>query len=177
MDVINFTGAGLRDAKVKKSDGTEIDIYAVVTAEGDPERDEVEVKGDDELIAIYNFGLREKITLKGNGLSFDTIAAITGNDVSSSATGSEIGLGTDSEKNPPYVEIQAFSTAKSADGTACEIKKVWHKVQITNIKVSQSGENEFSMEAEGMAYQTDEDIEGSSLSEAKISTLYIYSAA
>lgn len=175
MDVNNFIGAGLKDAKIKTSDGTEIDIKGVVTASGDPDRDEVEVKGDDSVLGVFTMGLKESISIEANALSFDIIQAITGNTVSSSATGSEVALGTDSEMNPPIVEVQAFTNARSEDGTASVIKKTWYKVQLTSIKVEQAGENEFKFTAEGVAYPTEEDVTGAALSAKCISSINAYS--
>lgn len=175
MNVNQFIGAGLKDAKIKIAAGTTYDIFGVVAASGDPDRDEIEVKGDDEVKGIFTMGLKESITIESNALPFDVIQAITGNSVSSSASGSEVALGTDSETNPPIVEVQAFTTARSADGTASVIKKVWHKVQLGKIKVEQSGENEFKFSAEGIAYPTSTDVTGAALTNKRIATLYAYS--
>jgi len=176
MDINNFIGAGLYDGIIKNADGDEFDIHAIVTASGDPERDEIEVKGDDELKGTFSMGLSEAITIEANAISFDVIQEITGNDVSSSATGNEVALGTDSEKNVPFVEVKAYTTAKSADGTASIIEKIWHKVQLSAIKVEQAGENEFKFSCEGRAIPTEEDIEGAALTTKRIATLKAYSA-
>ena len=176
MDVNNFIGAGLYDGIIKNSDGDEYDIHAIVTASGDPERDEIEVKGDDEIKGTFSMGMSEAITIEANAISFDVIQEITGNDVSSSATGSEIALGTDSEKNPPIVEVKAYTTAKSEDGTAAVIEKIWHKVQLFNIKFEQSGENEFKFACEGKAIPTSTDIEEAALTTKRIATLKSYSS-
>lgn len=177
MDVNNFIGAGLYDGIIKNSDGEEFDIHAIVTASGDPERDEIEVKGDDEVKGVFSMGLSETITIEANAISFDVIQEITGNDVSSSATGSEIALGTDSEMNPPIVEVRAYTTAKSEDGTTSVIEKTWHRVQLFAIKVEQAGENEFKFSCEGKAVQTSTDIEEVALDSKRIATLKAYSAA
>jgi hypothetical protein len=173
MNVNNIIGAGLKDAKIRNSDGDLFDVYGVVTATGEPEKDEIEVKGDDKLLGIFVTGQKETFTLEANGLTFDIIQEITGNDVSSSATGSEIVLGTESENNPPIVEVQAFTTAKSADGTECVIKKTWYKVQFSNIKVEQAGENEFKLTCEAIAYQTEEDVTGEKLDSECIAKLQV----
>lgn len=175
MHVTSY-GAGLKDGKIKISDGTIFDIGAIVSAEGEPAQDEVEVKGDDELKATFISNIREELTIVANGVTFDVIEAITGNDVSSSATGMDIAMGTESQSNPPNVEVQAFTTAKTDDGTAATIKKVWHKVQIKSVKVAQAGEAEFNMELSGVALQTDEDIEGASLATKRVATLSVYTA-
>ena len=166
-------GAGLNDGKIKLSDGTEYDIGAVVSAEGDPQIDDVPVKGDDELKATFYFNQREEITIRANALSFDVIQAITGNSASSSEDGIEVALGTESEQNPPFVEVQAFTTGKDDDGSAVTIKKTWHKVQIGTIKMVQSGENEFNVEMVGTAYSTSDDIEGEALGSKRVATLQV----
>lgn len=177
MNVNQFIGAGLKDAKIKIAAGTTYDIFGVVSAVGDPDRDEIEVKGDDEVKGIFTMGLKETISIESNAVHFDVIQAITGNSVSSSATGSEVALGTDSEMNPPIVEVQAFTTARSADGTASVIKKIWHKVQLGKIKVEQAGENEFKFSAEGTAYPTSSDVTGAALGSKRISTLNSYAGS
>jgi hypothetical protein len=170
---LNHYGAGLKNGTVKIADGNTYDIAAIVTAEGDPQVDDIQVSGDDEVKASFFYNRREEITLAANGLSFDVIQAITGNTVSSSAGGLDVALGTDSENNPPFVEIKADTTAKDDDGTNVTIYKTWHKVQINSIKVSQSQGSEFSLEMTGTAYQTDEDIEGNALGSKRITTLEV----
>lgn len=165
--------AGLKDGKIKTSNGDEFDINAIVSAEADPSQDEIEVKGDDELKATFVSNITEELTIVANALTFDVIEAITGNDVSSSATGMEVALGTDSQENPPYVEVQAFVQAKNGDGTAATIKKVWHKVQINSIKMSMAGEQEYNVEMKGRAYQTATDIEGQSLTSNRVATVSV----
>jgi len=166
-------GAGLYDGKIRTSDGEEYDIHAIVSAVGEPAQDEVEVKGDDELKATFISNIREELTISANGISFDTIQAITGNSYSSSATGIEIALGTESQTNPPDVEVQAFTKAKDSANAAVTIKKTWHKVGIKTVKVSQEGESEFTLEMTGIAYQTDEDITGTSLASKRVATLQV----
>lgn len=177
MNVNQFIGAGLKDARIKTAAGTVVDINGIVNVSGDPQTDEIEVKGDDTTLGVFVMGLSESLEIEANALSFDAIQAITGNTVSSSATGSEVALGTDSEMNSPVVEVQAFTTARSKDGTASVIKKVWHKVQLRNVKVEQQGENEFKFTAEGTAFQTDTDVAGSALSNRRIATLSAYSGS
>lgn len=166
-------GAGLYDGKIKTSDGNVYDIYAIVSASGEVAQDETEVNGDDERKATFISNIREDLTISANGLSFDTIQAITGNTYSSSAGGIEIALGTDSQVSPPDVEVQAFTKAKDSSGQAATIKKTWHKVAIKTVQVSQEGESEFSMEMTGTAFQTDVDIEGNSLGSKRIATLQV----
>lgn len=167
--------AGIRNAGIRDTSGAYYDINAVVQAEGDPQQDIVEVKGDDQLKTTFVSNIREELTLVANGVTFDAIQAVTGNSYSSSALGQEIPLGTPSEENPPFIEIYGDSSAKNLDLTVVTLRKIWHKVQITSVKVTQQGETEFSMELKGTAYQTDEDIIGGALSPARVSTLKIYS--
>lgn len=169
----NTYAAGLKDGKVKLSSGTVYDINAVVSAEADPSQDEIEVKGDDELKATFISNITEELTIVANAITFDAVEAITGNDVSSSATGMEVALGTDSQENPPYVEIQAFAQAKNGDGSSATLKKVWHKVQIYSIKLSMAGEQEFNVEMKGRAYQTATDIEGAALATNRVATVSV----
>jgi len=172
---INYesVGAGLYDGKVKTSDGEEYDIYAIVTASGDPEQDETEIKGDDETKATFISNIRESLTIEANGISFDTIQAITGNTVNSSDEGLEVALGTDSQKSPVNIEVQAFTNAKDSDNESVVIKKVWHDVQIKSVKVEQAGESEFKLTMTGTAYQTETDIEGDALDSKRVATLYV----
>lgn len=166
-------GAGLYDGKIRTSDNNVYDIHAIVSAVGEPAQDEVEVKGDDELKATFISNIREELTITAHGVSFDTIQAITGNSYSSSAAGIEIALGTDSQMNPPDVEVQAFTKAKDSANVPVVVKKTWHKVQIKSVKVSQEGESEFTLEMAGVAYQTDEDITGNSLATKRVATLQV----
>ena len=163
--------AGLKDAKVKTAAGDLYDINAVVEANGDPEQDEIEIKGDDEKKATFVTGISEDITITCNSISFDVLQAITGTNYASSATGIEIPLGTDSQENPPYVELQAFSQAKNVDGTMGTLKKVWHKVQFYSIKPSMAGEQEVNVEIKARAYQTDENIVGDPLASNRLATI------
>lgn len=177
MDVGNFYGAGLKHAYVKDADGNEIDIFAIIGASGDREQDELEIKGDDEVKGIIISGSKETFTIEANGVSFEVIQMITGNSAASSSTGSDIALGTDSELNPPYVEIGCLTNAKSSDGTASTLLKIWHKAQLKAVKVEQAGETEFKFTAEGLAVPTDDDIEGNALESNRIATLKAYAGA
>lgn len=172
MPDINAYGAGLKDGKIKVAAGTIYDIDAIISAEGDPQQDEIQVKGDDEVKATFVTGVSENLTIVANAISFDVLQAITGNSYTSSPSGIEIPLGTDSEENPPFVEVQGFTQAKQADGTVATIKKIWHKVQIFSIKTSQAGEQEFNIELQARAYQTDETIVGASISN-RVATLQV----
>jgi 1,4-dihydroxy-2-naphthoyl-CoA synthase len=87
----------------------------------------------------------------------------------------EVAMGTESETNPPEVEIQAFSNALDTDNTALTLKKTWHKVTVKSVLLSQAGEQEFNIEMTCVAYQTDEDIEGAALSTKRIATIEVYS--
>lgn len=170
---LDYIGAGLKDGKVKTASGDVYDIFAIIEATGESQQDEIEVKGDDELLGTFVSNKREELSIVANGISFDVLQAITGNNYASSATGIEIPLGTESEMNPPEVELQGFTNAIDSANVACTIKKVWHKVTIKSIKVSQAGEKEFNVEMTGVAYTTASDIEGNALATKRVATLYV----
>jgi len=173
-NVNNFYGAGCYDIKVKDSSANIYDLYGAISIEGDPEKEDVEIKGDDTILGSFCFSQKETLTIKANAVSFDVLEAITGNDVTSDSDSASVGLGTDEEKSPPFVEIYAINEAKSADGTECYFKKTWHKVQITKVKVTQEGESEFAVEMEGIGYVTSVDIVGGALTTARVATLEAY---
>lgn len=168
-------GAGLVNGYIKVAAGTQYDIEAIVSVEGDPQQDDTEIKGDDTIKATFSSNRKEEITITANGLTLDNIVAITGNAISSSATGAEIALGTSGELNPPFVEVGAETNGRASDGTASVIKKVWHKVQLGNIKVTMAGESEFSIEMSGNAVQTATNITGGALASTRVATLSVRS--
>jgi len=168
-------GAGLRHAWVKTSDGTVYDIDAVVTIDASPDQNDVEIKGDDTIKAVFSSGRKETLTITANGLSMDVIQAITGNSVSSSATGAEIAVGTVGELSPPFVEVGGVTNGKTATGTAVVIQKVWHKVQLNKITQKMANESEFSIDMEGTAVQTATDIAGGALATTRVGTVTVYS--
>ena len=171
MPDLHVYGAGQKDAKVKLAAGTTFDIEAIIEVSGDPQQETVEVKGDDTLKTTFVFSQTENVTIRANAISFDVLQAITGNTYGSSAVGSEIPLGTVSEQNPPFIELQSFVLAKRADNVATTIEKIFHKVQIYTIKINSSNGNEFSVEMTGKAYQTATDIAGAALTPARIATI------
>jgi len=172
MDKTNY-GAGLKNGKIKSSAGVEYDINAVIEVTGDKEQVETEIKGDDELKVTFVSNVTENLSIKANAISFDVLQAITSNAMASSADGIEMPLGTLDEMNPPYIEVWAETAGKSEDGTVITIKKIWHKVQIKSVKVNQSSETEFNVEMAGIAYQTDEDVEGNDLPSKRVATLHV----
>ena len=109
-------GAGLKDAKVKTADGNVYDLFGVIGAEGEPTQDEIEVNGDDKLLGTFISNIREELTVTANGIDFATLQAITGNSVVSNSSTMAIKLGTASQQNPPFVELQGFITAKDDPG-------------------------------------------------------------
>lgn len=167
-------GAGLRHAYVKTSTGDVYDIDAVVTIDASPEQDDIEVKGDDTIKATFSSGRKETLTITANGLSFDVIQAISGNSISSSATGAEIAVGTVAEMSPPFVEIGGLANGKTISGTAVVLKKVWHKVQLNKITQKMAGEAEFSVDMEGVAIQTGLDVTGVALASTRTATVSVY---
>jgi hypothetical protein len=171
MDPIHYIGAGLFHLEFKDSNGAIVDCYGVVSATGDPKSKAVDITGDDVVLGKFIFSQEEDLKIKASALSFDALAVLTGNTPISDADSAEIPLGTDSEKNAPYIEIMAESVSKSPDGTACTVTKTWHKAQVQTIKVTQEGEKEISVEIDATAYPTSNDIEGTPLVSARISTL------
>lgn len=167
----SFIGAGIRHGYVKNADGDVFDINAIMSVEADPEQDVVEVQGDDTLKGSFASGRRESITLSANALTFDVIQAITGNAISSSATGAEIPVGTQSELNAPFVECGGITNGKDDDGTLSYLERVFHKVQFTSISITQENGSEFSVEMEGTAYYTTTNIEGAALTPGRTSTV------
>jgi hypothetical protein len=174
-DFNHIYGAGMRNAYIKIADGTKFDIDAVINAEGDPSQDDTEIKGDDTIKATFSSGRKEDLTINANAISMDVLQAITGNSVSSSAGGSQIALGTQSELNPPYVEVGGEINARTDQGTAVFVRKVWHKVQLGKTKVTAGNGNELAVELTGSAVQTDKDITGASLTDTRVATLYVLS--
>jgi hypothetical protein len=170
---VNIIGAGLKNAYVKTADGNSYDVFAVVSAEADPQQDEIEIKGDDETKATFVTNQREEITIQANGLNIETVQAITGNSLTSSASGMEIPLGTEGQANPVNLEVGAETTAQDADKVSVTVRKVWHNVEIKSLKLSQAGEQEFNVEMSGMAYQTSTNITGGALASKRVATLYI----
>lgn len=173
LDPTATWAAGLRDGKVKTANGDVYDINAVVSAEGEPQQEEIEVRGDDEIKAVFVSNVSENLTLTANAVSFDVLQAITGNEQEGAASDMEIALGTDSQENPPFVEVSARSQAKNKDGTRVDVVKTWHKVQILSVKITQAGESEVSIELTGRAFQTDVDIVDASLGSNRVATLTV----
>ncbi len=175
-------GAGLKDAKVRTSTGDTLDIYGVVTVDGSTQREETEVKGDDQILGTFGSSLREEISIESNGISFDVLAAITGNQVTEGLDTSVVLLGTTTELNPVFVELQAFTNAKFKSGDVAEIKKTWFKVQLNTITFSQAGEQEFKVKFEGVALQADVDITGAAIAnlpsgDMAVAQIEVYSPA
>lgn len=164
-------GAGLKDAKVRIADGNEFDIYGVIGSEGEPTQDEIEVNGDDKLLGTFISNIREELTVTANGIDFETLQAITGNSVESNGSNIKIKVGTDSQQNPPFVELQGFITAKDDDGNSVVVKKTYFKVQFKTVKVMSENGGEMNLEMTGIAYQTDKDITGAALSESAVAEL------
>lgn len=169
-------GAGLQHIEIKTADGEVYDVYGAVSADGEPQNESVEVRGDDRVLGTFFFSASEEVSITANALSLDVFQAITGNAISSSASGSEVAFGTNSEQNPPYVQVSALSVAKDVEtGNSVYIRKTWYKVQLSSPNISQAGEQEFSVELTGTAIQTDTDIEGEALDETSIGKVEIYS--
>jgi hypothetical protein len=172
-DFNHIYGAGMRNGYIRTADGDQYDIDATVNIEGDPSQDDTEIKGDDTIKATFSSGRKEDLTITANAVSMDVLQAITGNSVSSSAGGSQIAIGTQSELNPPFVEVGAEINARTDEGTAVFVRKVWHKVQLGKSKITAGNGNELAVELTGSATQTDTDIVGGNLASARVATLFV----
>lgn len=177
MPNLNHYGAGLAHAWIKNSNGDVYDIEAINDVSGSPAMDDVPVNGDDELKATFYFNQREELELVANAISFDVLQAITGNSYSSSAAGIEVPLGTDSEQNPPYVEVGIEVTGKNKAGDSVTIRKIWHKVQLGTPNIDAANGQELNVTIPGVAYKTDADIEDAALSPARVATLNVLDAS
>ena len=170
MDKQNLA-AGLQQVVFQTADGTEYVAWGAVEASGDPQTDAIEIKGDDKKLGEFVTNQSEDLSLKFSAISFDVLQAITGNSVTSNASNIEIGVGTDSEQNAPYVGIKAISMARNKNGSAGYFSKNWHKSQIKTIKIGQATEAGVEVELSGTAYKTDEDIQGNSLTSQRVATI------
>ena len=174
-DFNHIYGAGMRNGYIRTSDGTKYDIDAVINIEGDPSQNDTDIKGDDTIKATFSDSRKEDLTISANGISMDVLQAITGNSVSSSAGGSQIAVGTQSELNPPFVEVGAEVNARTDQGTSVFIRKVWHKVQLGKTKITAGNGNELAVEITGSATQTSVDIQGVALTTTRVATLFVLS--
>lgn len=173
----SFYGAGLKDGQIQTADGQLHDIFAIVEMNGEPEVDDTEVNGDDELKGVFYSNRRENLTVTANGLRFDTIQAITGNQYASSPSGFEIPLGTDSENVPPEVAVIGYTNARDKAGTVCRIMKRFERVQFSTPNISMAGEQEFNIEMTGVARPSDTDILGNALNPKRVATLKVFAGA
>lgn len=181
-ETFNHTyGAGMKHGQVRVAAGTVYDIDAIVNIEGESEQENTEIKGDDTIKAVFSSGRKENITITANAVSMDVIAAITGNTAkditqASDKIGKEIPLGTDAEMNAPFVEIKAQIAGKTEDGTAVDVFKTWHRVQLTNVKFGAGNGSEMSITLTGTAVKTSKDIAGQALTPARVATLEVRKA-
>lgn len=170
---LKHIAAGLQTVTFKIADGSVFTGYGAVEATGDGEQEVIEVAGDDQILGEFVTEQTESLTLNFSALSFDVLQAITGTNYASSDDGIEIPTGTDSEQNPPYVEITAKSMAKMEDGTTAYLYKTWYKAQVRQPSISQSNGSEVTVEFEGRSYKTSTDIEGNALASARVALVRI----
>lgn len=170
-------GAGLQEVRFKTADGSIFIAWGAMEATGEADVEVIEINGDDQKLGEFVTRQAENLTLNFNAISFDVLQAITGNNYASSADGIEIPSGTDSEQNPPFVEVEAKSLARRKDGTAGYFIKKWYKVQIKNPQVSQVNATELACTLEGVAYKTDTDIEENPLADARVALWKFVTAA
>ena len=173
-------GAGMKHGQVKVKEGTVYDIDAIVNIEGEPEQDTTEIPGDDTIKATFASGRRENITITANAVSMDVIAAITGNTATditgtgSTVVGKKVPLGTDSELNPPFVEVKAQITGKTDEGTAVNVIKTWHRVQLNSFQLGAGNGSEMSITLSGTAVRAATEIDGATaLTPARVATLEV----
>ena len=176
MTSVRAYAGGLKDIKIKIANGQIYDLFAAVSAESEPQMDEIEIKGDDKLIGKFISNIREDVTVSANGVSFDFLQAISGNNFASSPGGVEIPLGTDEDASPPAFEMWVDSQGRYDDNTNGTLRTIYHKCQVTSLKRSQAGEKEFNVEMEITAYKTDKDITGATLNPERVSTLKIFTS-
>jgi len=181
-ETFNHTyGAGMKHGQVKVAAGTVYDIDAIINIEGEPEQENTEIPGDDVIKVVFSSGRKENITVTANAVSMDVISAITGNKVAdvkkgggNDVIGKTIPLGTDSELNPPYVELMGQITGKTEDGTAVNVIKTWNKVQLNSFQLGAGNGSEMSITLTGTAVRADKEIDGvKSLSPARVATLEV----
>lgn len=158
-----MVAAGLQDLQIKAADGETYDVFAVVNASGEPNVTKIEINGDDTKIATFNTGQFEALTITANGVSFEAFSALTGNTLNSSPNNVGIPMGTDSQQNPPFVQLIARSIAKLENGVTGYAKMTWYKAQIDTIRIVQAGEQGMTVEMTGSALKTSVDIEGNNL--------------
>lgn len=181
-ETFNHTyGAGMKHGQVRTQEGSVYDIDAIINIEGEPEQDTTEIQGDDTIKATFASGRRENITITANAVSMDVIAAITGNtvedikkDEGEDVVGKKVPLGTDSELNPPYVEVKGQITGKTEEGTAVNVIKTWHKVQLNSFQLGAGNGSEMSITLSGTAVRTEKEIDGEKeLTPARVATLEV----
>lgn len=171
-------GAGLSHAQIRNADDDVFDIEAIIEVSADPSQDAVDVAGDDTVKTQFVFSQTEDLTVRANAITMDALEALTGNTMveigTSPVTGNEIPLGTDSEQAPPFVELSADIRAKTSTGDSATIRRTWHKVQFSSVKVINSNGNELSVELTGKAFKTALEIDGTTaLTPARIQTLLV----
>lgn len=180
-DFNHIYGAGFRHGQVKTADETVFDIDAIIGIEGEPEQESTQIPGDDTIKATFSSSRTENVTVTANAISVDVFEAITGNAsediMNTESTPAKIGvsipLGTQDELNAPFVELAGVINGKTDEGTNVQVKKTWHKVQFTSVKVNSSNGSEMSVELAGTATQTDKDIAGEALTPLRVATLSV----
>ena len=173
MDFKNIYGAGFRHGQIRVAAGTVFDIDAIINIEGDPQQEDTEITGDDGIKATFSSNRKEDITITANAIGMDVLQAITGNTLATSASGSNIPLGTQSELNPPFVEVQGVINARTDQNTAVVVRRTWVRVQLNKVKINGGNGSELSVEISGKAVQSAKDITGATLTPARVATLAI----
>lgn len=171
-DSAQVAGAGLEELVIKNASGDFAKVWGAVSAEGSPEIESIEVQGDDQTIAEFYTDQKETLSIEIASISFDVFQLITGNSYDEDSDGNvEIASGTDSEQNPPFIEVSSKSLAKKKDDSVGKIEKIWHRVQLQTPTIGQSNGDGVSVSMEGTAFKTDKDIEGSALTSSRVATI------
>jgi len=174
-------GSGILHAWVKKADGTVHDLDAIMSADDDPTMESTEIPGDDEIKVTFNSNQKLGLSIKANAHSFGAIDALSGNTTTFVAATTGVGAqpaykhtagGTNSEKNPPFVEMGTVTNGKDNLGNEGHIIRVFHKLQAMPAKSPQENASEYGTEFDATAYPTATDIEGNALASKRIYTKY-----
>jgi len=169
-------GAGIRHAEVMNSLAEVVDFEAVINVDGTMQIEPTEIKGDDEVKVTFYHSQKINITGEANAWNIDLVEMITGNSqlaVVGPPVGDEIAIGTDSETNPPFVQLRTQTRAKDTTGNIVTIEIVYHKVQLMIENLAQALETEMPLSLTGVAYKTGLDIEGGALESTRIATVTI----
>jgi hypothetical protein len=140
-------------------------IQGVENAKFEESAEDVEVKGDDTIIAKWRYGQKGTLTWKANRVDFDVVSIVTGEEVNDELDGGESIYGM--TENSLYPRDLAFRLTQLArrvsDGKLGTLVTTIFKVNGAVRNTGQSYGDPTSMEFEGVAIPTDKDHTGQSL--------------